>query len=391
MARKSVGAEIAANIGGDKGLTIEEVTKKDTADGLEARSVSARIKTVDDLLKQIDADLTKFEVAASEATKWEGLTANRDTGEPVVTELHRVFVRLRPKARPSTAEAVAAMIAAAKIKSPRVKAHKPRRGPRDDLWHVLVVADVHVGRYCWAKSTGDSDFDLDIAAKTIADTTDELISVGDTYKPTRRTILFLGDLFNSDGPSGATTAGTPQDNDGRIQKVWNVGCNALIGVVERAAATAQTDVVVVNGNHDEMLSWAFQRILRERFRNDGRLAISDKYTRRQYLSHGANLLGAAHGDKAKKRLPQLMAIEAADLWSKCWYREYHTGHLHGQAAEKFIATEDSVVLRTAPSIAPADEWHAAGGYVGSRRGMECFVYKPEGGLVAMHVAGPRGK
>ena len=391
MARKSVGAEIAANIGGDKGLTIEEVTKKDTADGLEARSVSARIKTVDDLLKHIDADLTKFEVAASEATKWEGLTANRDTGEPVVTELHRVFVRLRPKARPSTAEAVAAMIAAAKIKSPKFKPHKPSRQSRDDLWHVLVVADVHVGRYCWAKSTGDSDFDLDIAANTIRDTTEELIAVGDTYKPARRTILFLGDLFNSDGPSGATTAGTPQDNDGRIQKVWNVGCDALIGVVERAAATAQTDVVVVNGNHDEMLSWAFQRILRERFRNDGRLLISDKYTRRQYVSHGQNLIGAAHGDKAKKRLPQLMAIEASDLWSKCWYREYHTGHLHGQAAEKFISTEDSVVLRTAPSIAPADEWHAASGYVGSRRGMECFVYKPEGGLVAMHVAGPRGK
>jgi hypothetical protein len=83
-----------------------------------------------------------------------------------------------------------------------------------------------------------------------------------------------------------------------------------------------------------------------------------------------------------------MAIEAAKQWAECWYREYHTGHLHGQAAEKFVASEDSVTLRTAPSIAPADEWHAANGYLGSRRGMECFIYKPEGGLHAMHVAGP---
>jgi len=371
-------------------ITIEEVKTTDTeGGGREARSVSTRIRTVDDLLKYIEADLTKFEVATSEATKWEGLTADRATGEPVVTELHRVFVRLKPRPGPTVRECVEAMIEAAKITSPKVRPHKKLRS-RDDLWHVLVVADVHIGRYCWARSTGDADFDLDIAERTIRETTEELIAIGDSYKPSRRTILFLGDLFNSDGPAGATTAGTPQDNDGRIQKVWNVGCDSLIGVVSRSAETAQTDVVVVNGNHDETLTWAFQRILRERFRNDGRLSISDKYTRRQYVSHGANLLGAAHGDKAKKKLPQLMAIEAADRWSKCWYREYHTGHLHGQAAEKFIATEDSVVLRTAPSIAPADEWHSANGYVGSRRGMECFVYKPEGGLLAMHVAGPRG-
>ena len=83
-----------------------------------------------------------------------------------------------------------------------------------------------------------------------------------------------------------------------------------------------------------------------------------------------------------------MAIEASRQWAECWYREYHTGHLHGQAAEKLIASEDSVTLRTAPSIAPADEGHSASGYLGSRRGMETFIYLPEGGLTAMHVAGP---
>jgi len=384
--QKSVAQAVAAKLPSPKpAADSEQVTQTQSGDVLEARSTSRRIKTVEDLLRHIEADMQRFEIAASEATKWEC-----GNGEGGTIELHRVFVRLKPKAGPSTLECVEAMIQAAKIPSPKVAAHKTshRRKSSDDLWHVLVVADVHIGRYCWAKSTGDADFDLDIAQRTISETTEELITLGDAYKPSRRTILFLGDLFNSDGPAGATTAGTPQDNDGRIQKVWNAGCDALIGVVDRAAATVQTDVVIVNGNHDEMLTWAFARVLRERFRNDKRLSISDKCTRRQYVTHGANLLGAAHGDKAKKRLPQLMAIEAASDWARCWYREYHTGHLHGQAAEKFIATEDSVVLRTAPSIAPADEWHAASGYVGSRRGMECFIYKPEGGLHAMHVAGP---
>jgi hypothetical protein len=363
----------------------EQVTQRRDGDVLEAKSTSRRIKTVADLLAHIEADLTKYEVSASEATKWEVATAG-DNGEPTVTELHRVWVRLKPKAGPGIKEAIEAMIAGANL--PRTKQKAIKQKGRGDLWQVLVIADTHIGRYCWSKSTGDADFDVSIAEKVIRETTDELIGIGDSYKPARRTILFLGDLFNSDGPAGATTAGTPQDNDGRIQKVWNTGCSALIGVVERAAQTAQTDVLVVPGNHDEMLSTAFRRILVERFRNDERVAVSNDYTRRQYVSWGGTLLGATHGDRARKRLPALLAIEAPKQWSECWYREYHTGHLHGQAAEKLIASEDSVTLRTAPSIAPADEWHSASGYLGSRRGMETFIYLPEGGLTAMHVAGP---
>lgn len=84
-------------------------------DTLEARSTSRRIKTVEDLLAHIEADMTRYEVAASEATKWEVGTSDGDGGT-TVTELHRVFVRLRPKAGPSVAEAVAAMIDAAKGK-----------------------------------------------------------------------------------------------------------------------------------------------------------------------------------------------------------------------------------------------------------------------------------
>ena len=78
---------------------------------LEAKSTSARIKTVEDLLRHIEADLTRYEVAASEATKWE-VASTDAAGEVSVTELHRVFVRLKPKAGPSVQECVEAMIKA---------------------------------------------------------------------------------------------------------------------------------------------------------------------------------------------------------------------------------------------------------------------------------------
>jgi len=393
MARKTLTDEVkaAAAVNGGKGLTIEEVSKKDTADGVEARSVSARIRTVEDLLRHIEADLTKFEVAASEATKWEGLTADRETGEPVVTELHRVFVRLKPKGGPTTREVVEAMIAGAKgISRPAIK--KPK-ATKSDAYAVLVVADTHFGKYAWSDGTGHDDYDLAIAADRVAASSEQLLATCAAYKPARVLVAYLGDLFHADTPALTTTGGTPLagSTDGRLQKMIQVGCDTLLGIVERAAGIAPVDTLVVNGNHDETLSWAFQRILLERFRKDGRVTPSGAFTGRQYVTYGRNLLGFAHGHKAKKKLPQVMALERPAAWSTCPYREWHTGHLHHQSAEwsRPIETIDGVLVRIAPSLSPPDDYHAVNGWVGQREAMEAFVYDAAGGLSAMHVAGPR--
>jgi UDP-2,3-diacylglucosamine pyrophosphatase LpxH len=365
------------------------VTRRQEGDTLEARSTSRRIKTVEDLLAHIEADMTRYEIAASEATKWEVGTSDGDGGT-TVTELHRVFVRLRPKAGPKITEAVEAMIAAATrdIRRPAVKGHgKPKPG----LWQVLVVSDTHFGNYSWKATTG-ADWDLAIAERVVRDTGHELLAVGDSHKPTRRTIAFLGDLFHYDRAERAeTSSGTLLERDGRLQKMLDVGVGTLLGLVERSAETVPTDVLLVHGNHDETLSWVFHRLLLERYRSDKRITIDGNYTGRKYLSHGRNLLGFAHGHKAKKKLPQLMAIEAASQWAACPYREYHTGHYHSTAAEwsRPIETIDGVLVRTAPSLCVADDWHASLGFLNARQAMETFIYATDGGMIATHVAGPR--
>ena len=392
-----VAGKAAAKAAGGDGLTIEEVTKKTAGDAVEARSVSRTIRTVEDLLAHIEADLTRFEVAASEATKWEGLTADRATGEPVVTELFRVFVRLRPKAGPSVAEAVEAMIVAAgdtiRRRVPDSRIWKHGRGSRtaNKPWAVLVVADTHFGKYAWAKSTGEANYDLDIAARLVREASAELLDAATEYAPGRITVAGLGDLFHFDTPGGTTTSGTPLERDGRLQKMIAVGTDALVGVIDTASMVAPADVLVVNGNHDETLTWAFHRIAVERYARSKRVTVDATYTPRKYLTHGRNLLGFVHGHRAKRRLPQLMAHEAAAAWAASPYREVHTGHLHHQAAEwqRPIETIDGVLVRIAPSLGPADDWHAASGFVGARRAMELFIYDPAGGLRAMHVAGPR--
>ena len=387
--KKTLAASVAAKLPPPKpAADAEQVTQRQDGDTLEARSTSRRIKTVEDLLAHIEADMTRFEIAASEATKWE--CGDGDGGS---IELHRVFVRLKPRGGPTTIQCVEAMIDAAKkeLRKPLTKTVKAPK--RDGLWQVLVVSDTHFGAYAWSKTTGGSDYDLDMAEHLVADVTGQLLDAGSIHSTTRRTIAFLGDLFHFDTPAGTTTGGTPLERDGRLQKVIDVACNVLLNVVERSAADVPTDVLIVNGNHDEVLTWAFQRILLERFRNSKSVTIKPDFTGRQYLTHGKNLLGFAHGHKAKRKLPQIMAIEQQAAWSGSVYREWHTGHLHHQAAEhnKPIDTLDSVIVRTAPTVCPPDDWHSANGFIGARQACETFFYQPDGGLTAMHVAAPKGK
>lgn len=395
MARASVTAAAAAQAAGEKGITIEEVTVKQAADGgSEAKSISARIRTVADLLEHIEADLEKFEVASSEATKWEGLTADRETGEPVVTELHRVHVRLRPRQGPGVREAVEAMIAGAvaagRLGRPKAKAHRKRPG----VWQVLVIADTHFAKYAWSRTTGGDDYDLAHADRLVRAAGQQLLDAGDRQEPARRTVAFLGDLFHYDTPGGATTRGTQLERDGRLEKMIEVGSAALTELVKRSAETCQTDVVVVPGNHDETMTAWFRKLLETQFRADRRVQVHGEFTHRQYLEHAGTLLGFAHGDKAATKLPSLMAIEQPEAWARCPYREWHTGHRHKQAAHvrrvvdsSGIDTVEGVIVRTAPAICPPDDWHAREGFIGSRQAMEAWFYRPGGGLAGMLVAG----
>jgi hypothetical protein len=366
----------------------QEVETKTTHDGVEARSNGVKIKTVEDLLRHIEADMDRFEIAASEATKWEVVTKDADD-KAVVTPAFRVFVRLKPKAGPTTEERIAVVLDAAfkTRRPPVVRAHVRRRAER---MQALVIADPHFGKYSWYRTTGHN-YDLDIAKRLLGDATEFLLSHGEREGVTHRFILLLGDVCHYDTPQGTTTAGTALERDGRMQKMIEVGADALIGAIDRSAKAMQTTVALVPGNHDRAMSWAFQRILQERYRRDDRVTVDGCYTGRKYLTWEGNLLGLAHGDETSKTLPQLMAIEAAEQWGKAAYREIHKGHIHQRRAElqkPTIDTVDGVLVRTHPALCPPDDWHVAQGYVGPVRAMETYYYVAGGGLDGMKSWSP---
>jgi hypothetical protein len=367
----------------------QEVERSEGDDGITARAVGTRIRTVEDLLAHIEADLTRFEVAESQATKYETAAKDPNTGQVIVTELHRVYVKLRPKAGPSILEAVEALIAGAVKPRLTIRPVVPMPRVNTSVLQALVIADPHVGKYAWGQETGDKDYDIGIATKLIREASTELLEDGAHRGVGHRAILLLGDYFHYDTPHGQTTKGTPQDRDGRVDKMLEAGSEALFDLIETSAQMGPTAVVLVPGNHDAVLTVALRQMLSAYFRGDRRVSIEAGKTTRKYLTHGKCLIGLTHGDKAKKRLGELMAAEVPHLWGQSTYREIHTGHFHGEAEVQTVA---GVVIRTAPALCPPDGWHSLEGYVAKPRGMQAFYYHPDGALLGMTLSNPdRGR
>lgn len=365
----------------------QKVETKTTESGMESTAVGQHIRTVDDLLKHIGADLTRYEIDKFEATKWDGHSKDPE-GKAKVTELHRVWVRLKPKAGPTTQEVVEGVIAAAFASRKALPAPRLPRAASPDILQAIIVADPHHGKHAWDAETGWGDYDLGISTQLQAAAGGELVTAGNNRKPALRLIGVLGDYFHYDTPTGTTTKGTPLERDGRVQKMIDEGARVLFDLIDASAETVPTHVVLVPGNHDQVLSWALQRILQSHYRHSKRVTVDAEYTGRKYQRWGKVLLGLTHGDRARKSLPQLMARERPVDWGETTYREIHTGHLHEAAA---IQTIDGVITRTAPSLSAPDAWHAGEGFVGSLRAMESFYYHRDGALLGMDVAAPRVK
>lgn len=362
-----------------------EQTIEQTAgtEGIVARANGSKIKTVDDLLRHIEADLTRFEVSESQATKYEVATKDPMTGEVKTTELHRVFVKLRPKAGPNLQEQIEAILAGAFATRTSLARAKPK-AQSPELLQGVVIADPHIAKLAWGKGTGASSYDTSIAIRTIRDGVTALLEAGDDRQVGHRHLWLLGDYFHHDG-QGATTKGTVLDYDTRVQQMLKRGAEVLCDLIERSATTVPTRVILVPGNHDRTLTWALQRILVAEFRRHKGVAIDDTHTTTKYLQHGKVLIGLDHGDKGKARLAEVMAAQCAVEWGQTIYRELHTGHLHGKAA---IATHGGITVRTHAALCPPDQYHADEKFSVSPRMIEAFVYHAGGALIGSDAWSP---
>ena len=277
--------------------------------------------------------------------------------------------------------------------SPKPKPIKYKKNDEGNLLEINIP-DLHLGKQSWAEETGFKNYDLKIAVERFNTAIDEMIIEATANKNYEKVLFVVGnDLFNSDNayPYTQTTAGTPQQDDARWQKVFRTGRRLIIEAIYKLKQIAKVDVLVIPGNHDFQKSFYLGEVLEAKFENDPDVNINNSPRTRKYYKWGKCLLGFAHGnrkDEGEMRLLSNMKHECSKEWGETIYREWHCGDIHhykelkqkgtSKNIDKYAEDIDGVMIKYLRTLMFSDEWEAKKGYI-SQKGAHMFCWNKEDG------------
>ena len=353
------------------------------------------IKTLPELLKITEVDQSLWDVAQYWVNKWD-VTA-------VIDKMPRTFQNFQVKARLEKKLTVARERAIGELFKEMIKDYKPpvlkvipnvrTHGKENNLFEVTIF-DLHLGKLAWGGETGEN-YDTKIARQRFLTTIATLLKNASGFQYNRILFPIGNDFFNSDTIFNTTTKGTPQDEDLRWQKTFNVGVRLLIDAINLLKQIGvPIDVVNIPGNHDFERSYYMGEYLVAWFNNDPIVKVNNGASPRKYYRFGKVLLGLTHGSEEKEgSLPLLMAsdIESKPMWSETIYHEWHVGHIHRKRDVKYAVTLDKtrmtdeelgVTVRYLSSLTGTEEWHHKKGFIGALKAGEGFIWNDETGLIA---------
>jgi hypothetical protein len=355
------------------------------------------IKTLDDLLTQAEVDREEWKVARHIVNKWD--VTSFQNGQPYTWENFQVKATLERRKEVTAAKNFTEIFEemSKNYTPPVIPASAIPTKPVAELEenNLLEVSlfDLHIGKLGWAGEVGEN-YDTKIARARFLDAVTKLLqrAKGFTYSK----ILFpIGnDFFNSDNQFNTTTKGTPQDEDLRWQKTYDLGCQLIVDAIMMLKATGvPVEVPVVPGNHDQERSYYLGSFVDAWFRNDDQVNVNNSAKTRKFYEWGEVMLGFTHGNEEKEAsLPLLMATEEKEMWGRTSFHEWHLGHFHKKRNVKFTVLDKAqmlneelgVTVRYLSSLSGTEEWHYKKGYIGSQKAGEAFIWNDKSGMVG-HV------
>lgn len=370
------------------GLTINEAAG--TAD--LSRTTHRPVRTLDELIAVCDIDTTVWEVETWTANTWESAAKQAD-GSLVAKTLYQVKAKLRRIV--VTPHSVAAGILdalRAKVKPLRSALYRPTAS---GYLYVATFGEPHLGKRAWAPETGE-DYDLQIALDRVRQSHRHLMARARALRPERVALIIGDDLFTADNPGNTTTAGTPQEVDGRYRKVFRSGVALCREIIEGWRHIAPVEVRIKPGNHDTTITWHAGEVLAAMYHATPDIAVVNPDRLRSYLRWGTCLIGLTHGNFEKDaQLPLLMASEAKADWAETRCRVWLTAHLHTlgrkqqraviQPMDRDVHEEMGVTIRRCRSLSGTDAWHFNLGYVQNVKAAEGFAFHRELGETDLHT------
>ena len=251
----------------------------------------------------------------------------------------------------------------------------------DDSLTVYISNDIHFGALMWAPESG-TDWDLDIAVKTVTDAYDYLF---ETTPPSKSAIISdLGDLMEVDSFKNLTPqSGNPLAVDGRFPKILRAAYMSLVYAIDKALQKHEiVHFINIAGNHDMTVGHAIREIIRAVYRNNPRVVIDESPSAIKYFIYDEVLLQFAHGDGLKmKDAGEVMAADCEAIFSQTRFRYAHFGHNH----------KDSVIdgrlcrAESHRNLAPTNDWAAHKGYRRQLGTMKAITYHANKGEIGRNL------
>lgn len=348
-------------------------------------SVSKTIRTLEQALKAAKTNLSIWEVEKYTINKWDSARKTSSDQWDAI-ELWQVKVFLRRKIDKSLTDAAESLIRRMKLHAPKYSPIKYPNHPKKSSPHMLELSlmDIHMGKLCWGAETGQ-DYDLKIARNIVLGATRKLLERAKTYYVEKIIIPVGNDYYQVNNAEMTTTKGTPQDSDGRLAKIFDVGCITMVEVIDMCLGVAPVEVLWVPGNHDTEISRYLSKYLEAWYHKSEDVKVDSSPTPRKAICYGSTLIAFTHGNKEPHRdLPAIMAGEWPELWAKSRFRQWHIGHYH-KKKEMFTKIGDTygagVETKVLPSLSGLDAWHSQQGYM-SNRAAEAHLFSLHSGPVA---------
>lgn len=334
-------------------------------------------KTPDVILKKFGYDEESWEVVSWTFGKWE--VAIKDEKQ------NRVCTTIRARIKPRTEKnipmekyvSVAKEVFEKEIKPIKVVSKKQCEGLDKNKLLELTGIELHLGKMSWSGETGQ-DYDKNIARERFNTIYSEIMEQQEIEKCDTCLLCIGNDFFNSDTVNATTTKGTPQTNDLRWQKLFNIGLELytqmILGLSDRFN---NIEVRLQSGNHDKMASFYLYMALSCYFKDSKNIHFSQDYKDVQCFLWGKCGIFFSHGDSNLKRLIKSIPAEFYEEWGKTTFRELHLGHLH---KEVVVDDDSGMITRRIGSPTATDQWHYEERFIGATQKYQTFVWDKEKGL-----------
>jgi hypothetical protein len=291
------------------------------------------VRTLEQLLAACEVNQEEWKVKDTLINKWD--VTSWKSGNPETIQNWQVKARLERDIK-LVKERIAGEVFQEMTKKyipPTLDVNLKRVINSNDEKNLLEISifDLHIGKLAWAGETFEN-YDVKIARHRFLTSIKKILKGASGFNFERILFPIGNDFFNSDTIENTTTKGTPQDEDLRWQKTFDVGCTLLVDAINLLKQTGvPVDVVNIPGNHDFERSFYMGKFLQGWFNNDSMVNINNGASSRKYYRYGNLLLGLTHGSEEKESsLPLIMAtdIESKPMWSETKFHEWHLGHIH---------------------------------------------------------------